>query len=873
MASTRALNGLLRRELCSTRSSRRLLHHSSVRHAITKLEMPAMSPTMTEGGISSWKKREGESFSAGDVLLEIETDKATIDVEAQDDGVMGKILLQDGTKGIPVGKVIALLAEEGDDISNLEVPKEEKVAPKAEAAAPPPPPVAEPVKATPPTPAAQSLSSHSVSHSRPLFPSVHRLIHEFGIMKPEEIKGTGVRGMLTKGDVLAYLGKASTPTGTYKQVTHALPEVTQAVKKEEPKALDGPAIRRLIVSTMLQKSIAARNVTPASQPVVDFDSIISDYLPQTPASPPKAPSQPQAPKPSVDYLEAALRKPRHASTFGLESDSDESSSSENSSDSDYSSSDESIISSRSFDSFCYASESEVPKLPSKSQNDTRSLADRRKVEDTIAAIRLRTRHHDQYEDWQRQTRIDAFRTARQELNLDQQRFHDAQEKGRTVEMERRMNEHARQMQDMEAHFERLRLKAKQEEEVLIKEMKARQAKIWEGIEGVIKAEEEVVRARLAEEVKRKEEEERQREKKRLEEEAARKAKEEEEKKAEEERRKKKEKEEEDARLKAIKEREETDQHEIRRICGFTSPEADWTSNRSLLEAIKRDTMKSVKADKGAKSEWSKWRRAFTPKIGQLTSDASEITRISLDIYYIFNPRNNIPLHPAIYRALLYSLSKTILLQAETEVTAEKKSAQPIASVAFNLLETLQDFGQVFFTQLVKRAGGWPIPYLVPSGDYSGPDQAKAKATDRSRKLAMGYLENGENQLESLEVHTARISGIMRVFFNILKNTPRQQPLPHAFQLPRFWTWLTRLLMNKALLESPVAPQLIYTALDVMDIDGRKIWGHQYNKLLELIYEGVTKGYEADKLIGGTSPEAVSARARVKMTIERVLLEG
>lgn len=55
--------------------------------------MPAMSPTMTEGGIASWKKKEGESFSAGDVLVEIETDKATIDVEAQDDGVLAKIIV------------------------------------------------------------------------------------------------------------------------------------------------------------------------------------------------------------------------------------------------------------------------------------------------------------------------------------------------------------------------------------------------------------------------------------------------------------------------------------------------------------------------------------------------------------------------------------------------------------------------------------------------------------------------------------------------------------------------------------------------------------------------------------------------------------
>lgn len=181
-----------------------------------------------------------------------------------------------------------------------------------------------------------------------------------------------------------------------------------------------------------------------------------------------------------------------------------------------------------------------------------------------------------------------------------------------------------------------------------------------------------------------------------------------------------------------------------------------------------------------------------------------------------------------------------------------------------------------------------MPYLVPSDDYSGPDQTRHKAAQRARKLAMGYREDGDSEMETLDAYITRISGIMRIYFNILKFTPNQQPLYAAFQLPRFWMWLTRLLRNKQMLELPITPNLIYSvyyfiaslpsvlrldftaALDVMDIDGRKIWGRQYNKLLQIIYEGVTMGYEPGKLIGGTSPEAVSARSRVKMTVERVL---
>ncbi|EPQ58621.1 single hybrid motif-containing protein, partial [Gloeophyllum trabeum ATCC 11539] len=218
-------------------SRRRCLHSSAVRAAITNFQMPAMSPTMTEGGIASWKVKEGDSFSAGDVLLEIETDKATIDVEAQDEGIMGKILAPDGTKAIPVGKVIALLAEEGDDISNLEPPKEESSSP------PPPKPQAQSqppsaAEAKTPGPSAPPPAPKPAKHipldpSRPLFPSVLRLLQENDV-DISKVKGTGVRGMLTKGDVLAFLGKASSPTGTYKEVP-GLPEL-KANKEKSAKA-------------------------------------------------------------------------------------------------------------------------------------------------------------------------------------------------------------------------------------------------------------------------------------------------------------------------------------------------------------------------------------------------------------------------------------------------------------------------------------------------------------------------------------------------------------------------------------------------------------------------------------------------------------
>ncbi|MCH8491395.1 MAG: biotin/lipoyl-binding protein, partial [Oceanicaulis sp.] len=82
--------------------------------------MPALSPTMEEGNLSSWLVKEGDAVKSGDVIAEIETDKATMEVEAVDEGVMGKILVEAGTEGVKVNAVIALLLEEGEDKSALE---------------------------------------------------------------------------------------------------------------------------------------------------------------------------------------------------------------------------------------------------------------------------------------------------------------------------------------------------------------------------------------------------------------------------------------------------------------------------------------------------------------------------------------------------------------------------------------------------------------------------------------------------------------------------------------------------------------------------------------------------------------------------------
>jgi len=267
-----------------------------------------MSPTMTEGGIASWKKKEGETFEAGDILLEIETDKATMDVEAQDDGILGKIVVGDGAKNVSVGTLIAMLAEEGDDISNLQPPseseskpvpkKEESTSSSSSSTSAPSPPQPQP-----------SASTHHDFPKGPIFPSVMRLLaeHNVPVKEAKKIKGTGVRGMLTKGDVLAHLGLASTPTGTFR-IT--VPKDTPAaagkgVKAEAKKVeiLDGPGLRRAIIEGMAARADKSR---AAPKPALaTFDSIIADYLPLKPAGV-KLPVLPPAKPARHGYFEGLL---------------------------------------------------------------------------------------------------------------------------------------------------------------------------------------------------------------------------------------------------------------------------------------------------------------------------------------------------------------------------------------------------------------------------------------------------------------------------------------------------------------------------------------------------------------------------------------
>ncbi|MDY0241195.1 MAG: pyruvate dehydrogenase complex dihydrolipoamide acetyltransferase [Rhodospirillaceae bacterium] len=163
--------------------------------------MPALSPTMTEGKLSRWVKKEGDRLKSGDVVAEIETDKAVMEVETIDEGVLGRILVPEGTAGVKVNQVLALILEEGEAASALDAPPARSpiAAPPMTAAVPaaPQPQPARPEQAQP--------SSAGTGRTK-IFasPLARRLAHEAGL-DLAGITGSGPRGRIIKSDIEAAL--------------------------------------------------------------------------------------------------------------------------------------------------------------------------------------------------------------------------------------------------------------------------------------------------------------------------------------------------------------------------------------------------------------------------------------------------------------------------------------------------------------------------------------------------------------------------------------------------------------------------------------------------------------------------------------------
>ena len=218
----------------------------------TNILMPALSPTMTEGTLARWLKKEGEAVRAGDIIAEIETDKATMEVEAVDEGVLGRILVPDGTAGVKVNDPIAVLVNEG------EVAPEKATAPKAAAPAAAAPAAAAPAPAPAAPVAAQAPASTGNGHDAGRVfasPLARRMAKQAGI-DLSALKGSGPNGRIIRVDIEALQkgGAAPQPAAAAPAIAAPAPAAAPAPKPAAP--ITAP--HTLVPNSTMRKVISRR---------------------------------------------------------------------------------------------------------------------------------------------------------------------------------------------------------------------------------------------------------------------------------------------------------------------------------------------------------------------------------------------------------------------------------------------------------------------------------------------------------------------------------------------------------------------------------------------------------------------------------------
>ena len=238
----------------------------------TNILMPALSPTMTEGKLAKWLKNEGDEVKAGDVIAEIETDKATMEVEAVDEGKLQKILVPAGTEAVKVNEPIAVILGEGEDPSAVAAPAPKPTAPPAPTPAPAvaaPQAAAAPPQPSPPAAPQAKPAAAPVARApgERIFasPLARRLAAEGGI-DLRSLNGSGPHGRIVKADIEAAKarGPAPRPAAAPAAAPSAVPALAPAPALAAA-AIAGTTPYHLVPATTMRKVIARRMVEAKQQ--------------------------------------------------------------------------------------------------------------------------------------------------------------------------------------------------------------------------------------------------------------------------------------------------------------------------------------------------------------------------------------------------------------------------------------------------------------------------------------------------------------------------------------------------------------------------------------------------------------------------------
>jgi pyruvate dehydrogenase E2 component (dihydrolipoyllysine-residue acetyltransferase) len=224
--------------------------------------MPALSPTMEKGNLAKWLKKEGDAVKAGDVIAEIETDKATMEYESIDDGVLAKIVVPAGSQDVPVNQLIAVLAQEGEDPKAAASAAAGKGAPPR--AAPPPTPAPSAAKAEPaarsapaPAPAAAPAAAPSHGANRVFASPLARRLAKNANIELNRLRGSGPHGRIIARDIEA---AKSAPGVSGPSVSGGAPLAVQAPSDDKIRALFEPGSYDVVPHDNIRKVIARRLV-------------------------------------------------------------------------------------------------------------------------------------------------------------------------------------------------------------------------------------------------------------------------------------------------------------------------------------------------------------------------------------------------------------------------------------------------------------------------------------------------------------------------------------------------------------------------------------------------------------------------------------
>ncbi|RYE32819.1 MAG: pyruvate dehydrogenase complex dihydrolipoamide acetyltransferase [Hyphomicrobiales bacterium] len=249
----------------------------------TNILMPALSPTMEKGNLAKWLKKEGDTIKSGDIIAEIETDKATMEVEAVDEGILARIVVPEGTADVAVNEVIGVIAGEGEDAKSVSAPaaggaaSAKAEAPKSDA------PKAEPAKAeastataaSVPAAAAPAATPASAGSSRAFASPLARRIAKDAGLDLAAIKGSGPHGRIVEKDVEAAkagggakAAPAAAPAGASAAKPAAAP-LASGPSDEQVKKLFAPGSYEEVPHDGMRKTIA-RRLTEAKQTVPHF---------------------------------------------------------------------------------------------------------------------------------------------------------------------------------------------------------------------------------------------------------------------------------------------------------------------------------------------------------------------------------------------------------------------------------------------------------------------------------------------------------------------------------------------------------------------------------------------------------------------------